>query len=322
MFEFLRNITKPAEEKRQERLNAYLDGALPAQEQRRFEQELEQDAALRADLEQLRWVKLSVEQMPRMRAPRNFILDPAVHGLKTRPQPARSLYPGLRVATALTAFFFILTLALDLSTPYGALSEPLLGGGAAQIALEDTDRQADDAMMATEAEVASQPQEEEASDGDSAAEMAPFAVTEEGEVAAAADEAAEEVAEEEALLAEESMAEDAPANRTTEQPAAEEPAMPGAGASEEVTAQAVEATAEAEKATETAALELQATPTAQSESAPLAIVTDTPPVEEPAPDQVDGLDQPFPYLLLLEVVLGVALAALVVVMFILRRGVR
>lgn len=316
MFDFLRNITKPAEEKRQERLNAYLDDALSAQELRRFEQELEQDAELRADLEQLRWVKLSVQQVPRVRAPRNFILDPAVYGQKEsrRQQAMSGFYPGLRVAAALTAFFFILALALDLATPYGALNQPLLGSGASQVALEDSQREADDVAMVTEAEVESGPAADEASvDGEEpaeepAAEMAPFAVTGEPDVGEVAEEAAEESLEQEAL--------------TAAQPEAEEPQRPSVGAA----ATADERTAEATETADVAALAPQSTPESEvivTEAHTLTVITVTPPVED-----TDGLDSQvaartatsFPYLLVVEIFLGAALVGLVVVMVVLRRG--
>ena len=54
MFDFLRNLTKTAEEKQQEALNAYLDDALPPRQRRLFERQLAQDAGLQAELAQRR----------------------------------------------------------------------------------------------------------------------------------------------------------------------------------------------------------------------------------------------------------------------------
>lgn len=112
MLEILRNLTRTAGEKRQEQLNAYLDGELrgPAREQ--FEAQLAADPALRAEAAQLRAIKEQVGQLPRLRAPRNYTLDPVRYGA---PAPARglALYPALRVATVLTAFFFMLAFGLD-----------------------------------------------------------------------------------------------------------------------------------------------------------------------------------------------------------------
>ena len=57
MFDFLRERTKSSTEITQEALNAYLDNALAAAERQRLEQQLGQDARLRAELQQLRVLK-------------------------------------------------------------------------------------------------------------------------------------------------------------------------------------------------------------------------------------------------------------------------
>lgn len=121
MLDFWRNWTKSAEEKRQEALNAYLDGSLLPRQQAAFEAELAQDEALRAELAQLRLVRERLRQLPRRSAPRNFTLDPALYG---RPQHERLVqaYPVLRAATVLTAFFFVLAVALQSLMPGGLLA--------------------------------------------------------------------------------------------------------------------------------------------------------------------------------------------------------
>lgn len=329
MFDFLRSITKSAEEKRQERLSAYLDDALSAQERRRFEQELEQDAELRAEMEQLRWVKLSVQELPRVRAPRNFVLDPAVYGQKeSRRQPAvAGFYPGLRVATALTAFFFILALTLDLATPYGALDRPLLGTGASQVAMEQPGRQADDTANVAGEEIESAPAadeapvEEEESAEEPAPEISAFAVTEDPDVGEVAEEAAEESVQEEAITAAQPEAEEAQEEAVEEQPEAEAPVEPGVGGA----ATADERTVESTEAADGDALPAQGTPgpdVVVTEVHTLTVITVTPSAEDaPELDEVaTRTATPFPYLLAIEVVLGAALAGLVVVMLVLRRG--
>lgn len=119
MFNFLRNVTKSADEKRQEAMAAYLDGMLNQREQRQFEQELAQDAALQAAVEQLRLVKQRLRQLPQREVPRNFILDPAQYD-RPASQPWVQAYPVLRTATALAAFFFIFALAAGIFTGFGA----------------------------------------------------------------------------------------------------------------------------------------------------------------------------------------------------------
>ena len=51
MFDWLKNLRKTEEEKQQEQLTAYIDGELSAAERRTFEQQLEQDDALRSNVE-------------------------------------------------------------------------------------------------------------------------------------------------------------------------------------------------------------------------------------------------------------------------------
>ncbi len=124
MFDFLRNLTKSAEEKQQEALNAYLDDALSPQERQQFEQRLARDADLRLEVEQRRALQMQMRQMPRRRVPRNFTLDPAVYGRPQR-QPLFEFYPVMRAATVLTALFFILALGADLFLAgQGGLASP------------------------------------------------------------------------------------------------------------------------------------------------------------------------------------------------------
>ncbi|NDJ75020.1 MAG: hypothetical protein GYB65_02070, partial [Chloroflexi bacterium] len=60
-----------------ELLSAYLDNALTAREQHTLEQRLATDETLRANLEALRETVTLVRMLPRLSAPRNFMLDPA-----------------------------------------------------------------------------------------------------------------------------------------------------------------------------------------------------------------------------------------------------
>ncbi len=119
MFDFLRNLTKSAEEKRQEQLHAYLDNALTPPEHRHFEQELAQNTALKAEVDDLRAMKQQLRDLPSRPVPRNFTLDPAVYGRPAR-QPLFQFYPVLQGATILTALFFITALSLSLFRPQAA----------------------------------------------------------------------------------------------------------------------------------------------------------------------------------------------------------
>lgn len=113
MFDFLRDRGSTAADKRREALSAYLDNALTAAERERLEGLMARDATLRDEMEGMRLLKLQMRAMPRRRVPRSFALDPALYG-RPQAQPARQLYPILRGATALTAFFLIFTLALGM----------------------------------------------------------------------------------------------------------------------------------------------------------------------------------------------------------------
>ncbi len=109
MFDFLRNLTQSAEEKRQEQITMYLDGALSSADRARFEAMLGEDPALQADLGRERLLQEALRQLPQRRTPRNFTLDPALYGRPTK-QPLIQLYPVLRAATGLTAVFLIFAL--------------------------------------------------------------------------------------------------------------------------------------------------------------------------------------------------------------------
>ena len=80
MLDFLRNLTKSAEEKRQEQLHAYVSDSLSEKERQQFEASLAADEALQAEVDNLQQMRQLLRQMPRRRAPRHFTLDPALYG--------------------------------------------------------------------------------------------------------------------------------------------------------------------------------------------------------------------------------------------------
>lgn len=112
MWNWARDLTKSAEERRAERITAYVDGQMPPADLARFEAELAADAALRERVEALRLLKLQLRRLPAQRAPRNFTLDPARYG-KPAPAVGRA-YPALRLATALTALLFVFAAVFSL----------------------------------------------------------------------------------------------------------------------------------------------------------------------------------------------------------------
>ncbi len=227
MFDFLRDLRKSDEEKQQESLTAYLDGALTPAQMAQFEQQLSFDASLRRRLEQQQQIKENLRQLPRVRAPRHFTLDPAVYG-RPESQPGFPLYPALRTATVLVALIFVFAVSFDLFTgaagvPDSAAVEQAVG----ELAVGD---QALEGASAAEESVAGEPLRESAIEASEAPVEVEAEVIEEAEADAsavmAADEAplaerssnffqqesAEEVPAEEAeageFLVEESIAED------------------------------------------------------------------------------------------------------------------
>jgi anti-sigma factor RsiW len=124
MFGFLRDLRKSNEEKCQELLTAYIDDKLTSKDRRSFEHLLEADVSLRADLEQQQSIKESLRQLPQIRAPRSFTLDPALYG-RPQPQPRLQFYPALRAATVLAAFVFVALISVDLFLEDSGLSSNL-----------------------------------------------------------------------------------------------------------------------------------------------------------------------------------------------------
>ncbi|MBK8987301.1 MAG: zf-HC2 domain-containing protein [Chloroflexi bacterium] len=113
MFNFVRNLTKSEQDRRQEALSAYLDDALSARRRQEFERLLAMDADLRRELELQQQIRRQMQAMPQRSVPRSFTLDPAAYGPPRR-EPLVRAYPVLRGATALTAVFFVVALAASL----------------------------------------------------------------------------------------------------------------------------------------------------------------------------------------------------------------
>lgn len=93
-----------------EALSSYLDNQLTPQERARLETHLKQDAELRQALEDLRRTRALLRSQPRLRAPRNFTLTPAMAGVRSGARRSSSVgpYPILRLASVLATIFFVL----------------------------------------------------------------------------------------------------------------------------------------------------------------------------------------------------------------------
>jgi preprotein translocase subunit SecG len=180
MFDFMRDRGSTAEDKRREALNAYLDSTLTPSERKRFEAQLARDPGLRADLEQLRVLKLQMRNMPRRRVPRSFALDPAVYG-RPKSQPLMQLYPALRSATALAVFFLIFTLALGAFQgqfqPAGDGAMPAMVSDA----IQESGPAAEDAALVQEAPVVQPESRREGTPGEPEIDIASEAGVAEGD---------------------------------------------------------------------------------------------------------------------------------------------
>jgi hypothetical protein len=100
-----------------ELLSAYLDRRLGPSDAARLEARLSSDANLKATLEDLRETRGLLRRLPQRRAPRNFRLTPSMAGI--RPPEPRA-YPVFRLATALAAFLFVASVAVNAFTPFAA----------------------------------------------------------------------------------------------------------------------------------------------------------------------------------------------------------
>lgn len=109
MFDWIRNVRKSAQERRAEMITAYIDGELTASERSQFERDLSNNAALQQEVDAQRETKRLLSDLPPVRAPRNFTLDPAIYG-KTKPQPSfLAPFTGqLRVASTAIALLLVM----------------------------------------------------------------------------------------------------------------------------------------------------------------------------------------------------------------------
>ncbi len=141
-----------AQERMDELLSAYIDGALSPRERARLEAQLAEDADLRARLESLQRTVALVRGMPPLRAPRNFLLTPA---MVRRPVPvARRLAPALTFATAISGLLCVLLLVGNLLTAgWGgmgtAVPAPMVAEESPQV-LETAEMKAEKAPPASE----------------------------------------------------------------------------------------------------------------------------------------------------------------------------
>jgi len=177
MFEFLREWTKSTAVKRQETLNAYLDGELSPRNRDAFERLLANDAALQQELADQQLIKSQLRQLPRVAVPRNFILD-ATKYQKPAKRPLITYYPVLRGATALTAVIFIFTLGWSMmGSSGGSFNSAPAQESAMEVMVEAVEEMAAEEIVEEEIEIPAEPKiaetERMPADGAAEAEEAP-----------------------------------------------------------------------------------------------------------------------------------------------------
>ncbi|MEA4908157.1 MAG: zf-HC2 domain-containing protein [Anaerolineaceae bacterium] len=113
-------------------LSEYLDGELSPRDRQALEQRLQQQAELRAGLEELRTTRDALRSVPMRRVPRNFTLTPEM--VQVRRPVLPGLFNVLRLSSAAAAVLVILTFVWQAlpGTPVSTFSAP-----ASQVAMSE-----------------------------------------------------------------------------------------------------------------------------------------------------------------------------------------
>lgn len=229
-------MTKRISTREWEAISAYLDNQLSARERLRLEANLQTSPELRTALEEMRRTRAVLRSQPRLRAPRNFTLTPAMVGKRRVSEPRA--YPFLRLASAMAAVLFVLVFVGDLfyNAPIPQVDRPVTfqhpvptvdpGVGAAGMAPEEQALMLPEAREAEEAApLMGEPDEKTIPDEEQAGDAAAGA-TEPEAFEAMEEPAAEEAPAMEAMEAPAEQAAPAGEAAPAEQPEAAEQALP------------------------------------------------------------------------------------------------
>jgi hypothetical protein len=96
-----------------ERLSAYLDNQLDGKERARLEERLIVDQELRRDLQELENTRLLLRDLPRLRAPRNFMIRPETISKPVGVQPSFKLFPTYGVVSAIATILLVMVIFAD-----------------------------------------------------------------------------------------------------------------------------------------------------------------------------------------------------------------
>jgi hypothetical protein len=179
-------------------LSAFLDGELSRRDKIQLEKRMKVNPVLQAALEELKITKQLLSKTPRILVPRNFILTPALVGIKTR----HPVYRRYSLAAALMSFVFIGVLILDFGGIFlGGTFAPALAPKSQEVMFDAAaesavDEMEEPALLAAEADNARTAEEEVAEEVSAPAEVADAEVEVMEEAALSASEPEEGLAEE------------------------------------------------------------------------------------------------------------------------------
>jgi len=115
-----------------EALSAYLDDQLNQNERIQLEGRFKEEPNLRRSLTELDLTRKVLRSATKLHAPRNFTLSPEMAGIRIHTHPVPSFFSGLRLASILATFFFVLVTAGSLIVQNFAISQTVVQKPASQ----------------------------------------------------------------------------------------------------------------------------------------------------------------------------------------------
>ncbi len=120
-----------------EALSAYLDGELSGKALVRMEARIQENQELRDTFEQLNNAKTLMRGLPKMRAPRNYLLTPQMVGSVRQPRRA---FPVLRFASVLATLLLVLVFLGDVFMVPNQVMSPSRAVQLAESAVEEVEQ--------------------------------------------------------------------------------------------------------------------------------------------------------------------------------------
>ncbi len=128
-------------------LSAYLDGELSSVEREALEARLAEDIELQAELEDLRQTVELVRSLPRLKAPRDFMLDPGIYGRQVVPEPKITFLSrgtiwkiggGLAAAAAALVLMIAALLSLSGNQDSQTVQQSMMRRPSVEVAMDST----------------------------------------------------------------------------------------------------------------------------------------------------------------------------------------